>query len=271
MLDGKMSHQTCKELEHINKIYNPVQIRIKHFGVSEQFAKDIICNLSCFANRYELSGPDLISNCDKRIIGIEHYEYDASRKTRRGSEERREVERANSEFLKKARIAAQEGKNLTIERKLNAEASIDTLKSNFLENFKKHHQKINNYKKNLEKIYNMEGSPVWFVAEDTSISGPMFNHGSTIIHGQPEFPLLPILYEDIQKEILDSNIDGIIILSNFPISNYAVFIKNKPQSFKDLVEYYAFSEDLPIRFFNDLPYEFHSFCASNIKGFNKNN
>lgn len=78
----------------------------------------------------------------------------------------------------------------------------------------------------------MDDIPIWFVAEDISVSGPMFNHGPIIIHGQPEFPLLSILYKDIQEEILDSNIAGIISLSTFPISGYVVFIKNDPQSFK---------------------------------------
>lgn len=260
-----MLHKTCKELERINKIYNPAMIQIQHFGVSEKFAKGIMQDLSCFANQNGLSGPDLISNYNKRIIGIEHYEYDASRKTGRGSKERQEIERANSEFLKKAYVAAKEGRSLTMECKLNTKASVDTLKSNFLSNFRKHQQKINNYKKNLEKIYSINDVSIWFTAEDTSINGPIFNHGSIIMHGQPEFPLLPILYKDIQEEILNSNVDGIIMLSNFPISGYVVFIKNDFQSFKDLTKFYRFSEDLPIRFFNDSTYGFHSFCAFDVE------
>lgn len=89
----------------------------------------------------------------------------------------------------------------------------------------------------------------------------MFNNGF-IIDGNPEFPLLPILYQNVYDEVLNSKIDGIILASSFPISNCIIFVKNTPKSFDDLRKHYYFNENLPIHLPNDLPYGFYSFCAS---------
>lgn len=162
--------------------------------------------------------------------------------------------------MKKARKDAIRGHGLQKEYKVGTASSVDTLKANFLNNFKKHKDKIDIYKTNLNEHFNIEDPPIWFLAEDYSVMGPMFNSGF-IIDGYPEFPLLPVFYKDIYDEILTSQIDGVILASPFPISNHIVFVKNTIRSFNDLIKHYNFDKNPSIQFFNDMSYGFCSFCV----------
>lgn len=254
------------ELTHLNRSFDSFRnTHLRCFGISDNRANLILSGLSLFAEKYNKNGPDLYSTYDDVIIGIEHFEYDASAKNRNGSKERREIERIHNTFQEEARLAFNSGKKDFLKSyKLNANGDVDTLKQSFLKGFKKHQTKINSYKKNIQDVRGVNNPDIWFLAEDTGIMGPMF-HSGYFVDNQPEYPLLPAFYEDIQKEILSSNIAGIIFVSTFPISRYVAFIKNSKNSFRELIKHYYFKENVPIQFFNDSSYTCSSFLVTEIK------
>lgn len=248
------------ELYNLNKIYDFKHPYLQCFGVDKQFANSILVNLSQFANQNTINGPDLYSKDNQNIItGIEHFEYDASRKSRRGSGERSEIERADREFLKEAREAASKGLNYSESYTTKGNANNTTLKSNFLCSFKKHANKINAYEKNLKEHFHEDNVPIWFLAEDKNIMGPTIS--GVLAEGCPMLPALPVFYKEVYSEMLSSPIKGIIFISNYPVSNYIVFIKNTNTSLRSMAQYYHLNESISVSFPNNLPYDFRSFCV----------
>ncbi len=256
-MDCQMPHA---ELEHLLNTHHLRQVSPQCFGVERQFASDLLKTMSNFADGRIIKSPDMYAKHYKKIIGIEHFEYDSSKKTKQGSAERSGIEQANRAFLKEARAAAMRGQDLSRTCIIKTDSSIAALKANFLNNFRKHKRQIDTYESNLKSKFSISDVPIWFLAEDVSAVGVSFyNH--FIIDSHPRFPLLPIFYEDVREEILQSSIDGIIFISSFPISNFVVFIANNQSSFLQIAKHYHFDKNSIIDLSDDLPYYFSSFCV----------
>lgn len=248
------------ELKHLLDTYYLRQVRPQCFGVSQQFASSVIKSMSNFADGRTIKSPDIYARHGGAVIGVEHFEYDCSKKTRRGSAERLGIERANREFLEVAYKAAKHGHDMFETYDIKTNSSVAALKGNFLDGFRRHQRQIDTYKLNLHNAFGANNAPIWFLAEDVSSMGLNF-YTHLIIDSHPRIPLLPIFYKDVQEEILKSPIAGIIFVSSFPISQFVVFIANNSSSFDQIVQHYHFSEDLPIESHDDLPYGISSFCA----------
>lgn len=258
--------QKSKEFDHLNSLLNGFKnIHLRCFGIDDNFANTILSKLSPFADEYHKNGPDLCSICNNKIIGIEHFGYDTSSQNKSGSRERHEMEHIYKTFQEKAKLAFQnDEKGFSKSYKLNTNGNINTLKQNFLKGFAKHSEKIDSYRKNIKDAHNINDPEIWFLAEDTSIMGPIF-YNEYSIDNQPEHPLLPIFYEDIQDKILSTRITGIIFVSTFPTSRYVAFIKNDKKAFENFKKHYLFKDNTPIQFFNDLSYECISFPVTEIQ------
>ena len=96
-------------------------------------------------------------------------------------------------------------------------------------NLYKHSERVYYYKKNI-------GSDnIFFIVEDTSIV-PITIYSS----GMRRRNLIPALYNDIEEELLRISISGIFFLSNYPIENTVVFVKNTKEAYSALRESYRF-------------------------------
>ncbi len=253
------------ELSHLSKTFDLNNPYLRCFGIVESECRNILSNLSDFANEYSCSGPDLYCKNDNSIIGIEHFAYDASSISKKGSKERRAINRVNKVFQEESRASFRNGhKEFQKVYNLDANGDIKTLKANFLSGYDKHANKIDSYNGNLIKKFNTKKPKIWLLAEDAGLMGPMF-HSNYLVDGYPEIPLLPIFYKDVQNKIVKTPIEGIIFASTFPISNCVIFIRNETRSFEELREYYHFSDDVAIQFFNDSSYACNSFLVAEIK------
>lgn len=253
------------ELSHLDKTFNLDNLYLRCFGISKDECRKMLSSISDFANDYSCSGPDLYCKNNSSIIGVEHFEYDASNISKKGSKERRVVDRVNKDFQKESRLRFQNGhKEFQKTYSLNADGDIKTLKANFLSGFDKHVKKIDSYNSNLIKKFSTKKPDIWLLAEDVGSMGLMF-HSNYLVDGFPETPLLPVLYKEIQEKIVKAPIQGIIFASTFPISNCMIFIRNEITSFKELQKYYHFSDDVAIQFFNDSSYACNSFLVVEIE------
>ena len=101
-----------------------------------------------------------------RVIIIEHFEYDATKWNKKGSETRRGDFRINKEF--KDLDNQTHGKKL-IHKQMNVTHSTENLRDNFVKVFTEHNSKISQYKKQLINdgiIKNNSDVVVMFCCED---------------------------------------------------------------------------------------------------------
>lgn len=103
----KMGEET--ELSHLSKTFDLNNPYLRCFGIGESECKKILSNLSDFANEYSCSGPDLYCKNNNSIIGIEHFAYDASSISKKGSNERRAINRVNKVFQEESRASSRTG------------------------------------------------------------------------------------------------------------------------------------------------------------------
>ena len=246
-----------QELKHLSKTFNFQRAHILAFGITEEEARNMLISMRQFGgtkqDKTEIDGPDMVSVFDGHKIGIEHFEYDASPKGRKGSFERKLLEKAAKQFEKEAREALKTQPSCFLTKQLDNKNSIKALKNSFSKNFLEHKPKTQYYRKNISS------NKIWFLAEDSSAMTPMVY--SFFLDGFPEYPLLPVFYDEMQKQVLSSDIEGIILASTFPVSNYFVFVRNDEQSFRAFSDHYHFDEKLPIQVFSDSNIGFSAFTV----------
>lgn len=241
------------ELEHLKQVYDFDNLSLLCFGVTKNKANSILQTLELFADKKNFAtkvvGPDMVARYDNTAIGVEHFSYDASSKSRKGSAEKREIEREDNQFYAMAKEAAKKGKSATKMHRMRSVSNEDTFINNFLAGFRDHNEHLGEYRKNIEQAFNNGNVECWFLAEDCSSISPFFSCES-LINGVHEYALLPIMYCEVRLELAKSNVDGFIFVSNFPISNQFVFVKNNKESLKTVSNYYGFSDSMPVQFNN---------------------
>jgi len=125
--------------------------------------------------------PDIIYECDDYIMGIECFEFDASKKTRKGSKQKQkedEVDRAiEEEYL---RSTVPEGSFLSIERPVDVELSAKNYLESFILNYTDHARAIAKYRQNLtEKAPGKKVLLAFFIEDATAIGNYAVVDGKT--------------------------------------------------------------------------------------------
>lgn len=116
--------------------------------------------------------PDIIYKCNEFVMGIECFEFDSSKKTRKGSKQKqreREVERDIREEYRHALVP--KGGFLSIERHVDVELSITSYYKSLMSTFKTHAKSIADYRKNLSGLANDKRIMLSFYIEDTTAIG----------------------------------------------------------------------------------------------------
>lgn len=114
---------------------------------------DWIDSISGFANEFFIKSneiiirdnPDGYLKIDNKVIIIEHFEYDATKNNKKGSETRIELSR----IKRKLNITTDE--NNCVYDQMQVTHSTEQLRDNFIKVFEEHNSKINQYKQELIK------------------------------------------------------------------------------------------------------------------------
>ena len=116
--------------------------------------------------------PDIIYECGDFIMGIECFEFDASKKTRKGSKQKQkedEVDRAiQEEYL---RSTVPEGSYLSIEKPVDVELSAKNYIDSLISNYEGHAGAIAQYRQNLTEKAPGKKVLLTFFIEDTTAIG----------------------------------------------------------------------------------------------------
>lgn len=125
--------------------------------------------------------PDIIYQCEGFIMGIECFEFDASKKGRRGSTQRqkeREVDRKIHEEYRHSSVP--ENGFLSIERNVDVDFSITSYYESLVSTFKSHADSIIGYRNNLtEKAPGKKVLLSFFIEDVTALGNYVIVNGKT--------------------------------------------------------------------------------------------
>lgn len=205
------------ELGHILDTYLNKEKKVKVFyDIDEIELNKLLRNMQPFDK------PDIISAYDKKIIGIEHFEFDSYKNTEKGSDYRLKTKHIQEQL--------QEIGSIDIIN-LESSSSLDNYYKNFIKIFKDHYQKINIYKDRMKLFYDKDYEiELWFFVEDVTLFGNFFKVDDNKVKR-----LLPIYSKDVIKLLKDSpEIKGIFLGTNIGREYQIVIIKNDEETIKRL-------------------------------------
>lgn len=212
--------------------------RIYNFGVDRCFVRDFLSGLAQIPSSELLGcvvqGPDMMTKIGLKEYIVEHFTYDSSSKVKKGSRTKKNIESRHKEDLKffESECLLNRIDNDLYVHTIKTDSSVQNLINTFSINFDEHEKKFLAYKQNTKNDH------LWLIAENTDIV-PITMY--TRLDGyNRRAQVLPIFYEEVETKLLNSEIDGIMFVSNYPISNCVVCIKNSPESFRTLRAYFQF-------------------------------
>lgn len=243
------------ELDSLREIFDFSNPNLLCFGISAEKARAILKSLEQFSGKNNYStktnGPDLAAEYNDTAIAVELFQYDASLSTSNGSKETKELNTAEKIFYNKVKQDIENGitESQFKTHRIRACSNRETFTGNFLRSIDKHKSKIDAYKKNVIGIKKMGQSECWFLAEDCCSISPIFQYQNG--KDTPRFcTVLPPMYSWVANSLVATDIDGLIIMSDYPISNYVVFIKNDKENYRNLAKFFHFTDSTPVEFSN---------------------
>lgn len=171
----------------------------------DDFSNDFFCNYARINFR---DNPDGYLKIGNKIVVIEHFEYDATKNDKKGSETRTEESRIDRQL---------NNKHYTIDgvkyvhEEMNVTHSTEQLRDNFIKIFSDHNSKINQYKKELIKdgiIDNNTEVIFMFCCEDKTIFGCMGYDEQKY-----DFNILDI--KECIDVILESDVDYLLLCNSY--------------------------------------------------------
>lgn len=175
--------------------------------------REVVLNLEQYGDQNK--GPDMISRFENKIYGIEHFEFDSTKNSSKGSNYKRQLAnidyRTNQEIIYKNRI-----KNIT---PLMLNQNLDNYIKSYKKSFQYHYSRINSYLESLDCDFPNYEKEIWFFVEDVTPLGN--NYFDKNGHPQPFHPMLCLELVELLKK--SPNINGII----FAVHNEIFFCKNE--------------------------------------------
>ena len=136
--------------------------------------------------------PDIAYENETFIMGIECFEFDASKKTRKGSKQKQKEQEADREIREQYRQSTvPEDGFLSIERLIDVELSAKNYYESLLSNFKIHADSITEYRQNLSQMSPGKKKLLTFFIKDiTAIGNYVEENGKTEVLNPLRLPLI---------------------------------------------------------------------------------
>lgn len=209
-----MTRKVCeaeRSIEHYTVCKDDLMyFDILKYGVNQKEAEHLLNNW------HQFDRPDIYSVSNEKIYGIEHFEYDAHGRHKRGSLQRKENNLITKEMKQKAYGMLKDNDSCVISREMQSKANEDNYKNNFIQAFNNHYSKVHDYKNRLLEIASSKNLPIsiWFMAEDVTMLGTHI-----ICRDKPNAapcPAWPLLFPEVEKIFMQSNkINGIVFADNY--------------------------------------------------------
>lgn len=205
---------------------------VKVYGnINAEKLNKIIQNIGNFEE------PDMLSIFDDTIIGIEHFEFDSSKNTSKGSKYQIANAMVKSKFDKIVENDLKNKEDITYHDDIKVNTSLSNYYENFNKHYKSHCEKVDKYIEHIKQIIDCNNKEIemWFFVEDTSILGSYYLDKERHIG-----TLLP-LYNNNNLELFEKStkICGIII-GFFAMNEYRICVI---ENSKEGIE--KFKKDMP--------------------------
>ena len=201
---------------------------------------------------HSFESPDIYTKYNKTVYGLEHFKYDARKRNKNGSQQRRDEIKIKQSADEKIRKKIEIEDSATAHEEIKPVPKPEYYKDNFIASFKLHYSKIDRYKENLSNKLgvNKENVAIWFIAEDETIFGSSFcyNHDNSISRR----PFFPLFFPEIENLFIESkNLEGIIFISaKNPYDKTLTLVKRTKHSVKELKKYHDYRGE-PLFFFEN--------------------
>ena len=199
---------------------------------------------------HSFESPDIYTKYNKTVYGLEHFKYDARKRNKNGSQQRRDEIKIKQSADEKIRKKIEIEDSATAHEEIKPVPKPEYYKDNFIASFKLHYSKIDRYKENLSNKLgvNKENVAIWFIAEDETIFGSSccYNHDNSISRR----PFFPLFFPEIENLFIESkNLEGIIFISaKNPYDKTLTLVKRTKHSVKELKKYHDYRGE-PLFFF----------------------
>lgn len=237
-----MANEVKKILEHyLFRNGDNLAFSVYLFGVSQDECHEILRNWHPFER------PDIYSTNENAIYGLEHFEYDAHRHGRKGSQSSKEQHSIKQSIEAEIREKFEHQDVVTSFRSMSSKANEEYYKSSFIKTFTEHYAKVEEYKKHIASELNISSKDIsiWLIAEDMTPLGTYFICRNRLKQGLE--PAFPIFFPEIEKLFLESaKIDGIIFADN--CNKVLSLVKRATSSVEALKKYHHYRGE-PLFFF----------------------
>lgn len=214
----------------IQKYFNGNENASIYYNIDEEIFKKVLK----FENIISYEKPDILSMFENQIIGIEHFEFDSFKRTKKGSTLKIEENQIEKDFEKKMRKAFKHKKTIIVEEKIQSIRSLDNYFNNFKKIFLEHYKKIDSYIEHIKEDFDCRNKEIHicFFAEDVT------HFGNFLIKENEEFLLLNPLYSDEIIEMLKNclKVEYLIIGTEMMDKNKIIIIENRKETFEKFKE-----------------------------------
>lgn len=200
-----MKKSYLSEFELCFNKYFDESTKIYSLNSIHEFSNDFFENYTCINFR---DNPDAYLKIGDKLIVIEHFEYDATKNNKKGSETRNEKSRINRKLEDKC-YTSDDVK--CVHEQMNVTHSTEQLRDNFIKIFSNHNSKINKYKKELMKDGIIDDNTeviFMFCCEDKTIFGCLGYDDQKY-----DFNILDI--KECIDELLKSNVDYLLLCNSY--------------------------------------------------------
>lgn len=214
---------------------------VESFGVGASRRKILLQNWNSFER------PDIYSKHNDKVYGIEHFEYDARRRNKNGSLQRRENEEIKKSVDEEIKEKFKTQNSVVSFRELKSKANEQDYKANFAQSFKSHYSKIDEYKKHLSEALGVPENniSIWFMAEDMTMLGSHFICCNKPKQGDE--PAFPLYLQEIEELFLKSKkLEGIIFANHY--SKVLTMVRRNKKAIEKLKECHCYRNE-PLSFF----------------------
>lgn len=203
------------ELERIiEKYLRKDGTAIAYYNISEDLINKIISNIG----KYER--PDMLSIFDDKILGIEHFEFDSSNSSSKGSEFKKKDYFTKNKINDKINIGLKDKDSIIVNEQIDSSSSLDNYFNNFIRNFNNHYEKIDEYIKHINEDFGYDKEiEILFFIEDVSPLGSYFigKNGNVNL-------LNPLYSDDIINLLKECPKVKYIIIGVYAMKNYKLII-----------------------------------------------
>lgn len=204
------------ELLHIAaKYFQNEQNSVKFYGNQEDVCRNVF---SLFDYVVPFEKPDGYAKVGNQVLIIEHFEFDATKKTTKGSTGKRQQVIHEKNFEKEATEQLKTCDTVKHSQEIATEISCEYYLNNLLEVFTNHYDKIESYKEELRKkgiLSESDTVKTLFVIENSSIFGSLAIHKQADFHTDPIFLEVLLIDKFLEQLKTASNLDYILSLTEY--------------------------------------------------------